>query len=71
MRIPKTAVYYSRSEDAMRNGSYYRKQFERSPQAVQYMNGDYMGPVELLAIPEGFKTFTRDQAKTLLPKCCA
>lgn len=70
MRIPSTAVYFARSDDAMRNGSYYRKQFERSPSAVWYMNGDYLGQVELVGDPPDHQRYTREQAKKLLPKVC-
>jgi hypothetical protein len=73
MRVSKTAMYWARSSDAMRNGSFVRiNSKEKSDMGSLYINGDFMGAVkaEIAYCNPDLVPFTREQAKELLPLCC-
>lgn len=61
--MKKSSIYLALNDDAMRNGSYYRKDHATARRAAHYMNGDYMGHVASSEIPAGLRTYSRDEAK--------
>lgn len=69
-------TYHAIDDDALRNGSYYRTDGPPRPNrehlavAARYMNGDFMGTVQQSSIPAGLKSYSRDDARELLPKSC-
>ena len=65
--------YVAASDDALRNASYFRKRRVRNSFVyTHYILGDYHGDKDYDAVkryhPDGYVTYTFDQAKKLLPK---
>jgi hypothetical protein len=70
-RPSKATVYYSQDLSCLRNGSLYKTSAHgtRKEPYAHYINGDFMGFVDV--IPEGWHamTWSRKDAKPLLPAC--
>jgi hypothetical protein len=67
----KQPLYFARGDDAMRNGSFYRND---GKSFSWYMNGDYLGTKPVaewpLLLTKEYRVYTKQEAKSLLPKCC-
>lgn len=70
-RQSRAVVYYSQDLSCLRNGSLYKTSpyGTRTEPYAQYINGDFMGFVA--EIPPNFRamTWSRNEAKHLLPLC--
>lgn len=70
-RRSRAIVYYAPDESCLRNGSLYKTSLHGSAAApfAHYMQGDFMGFVA--EIPERFRalSWSRREARHLLPEC--
>jgi hypothetical protein len=64
----KTMIY-ARDEDCIRNGSFYIERRDKS--VAHYMNGDFMGFVNVDTAPyvPGLMAYEYRKVKPLLPSC--